>query len=67
MSMDYMKKSPDPSSSRERVFYHPIVNNLSIHVRCLLSLWEGLLSDLFSPPVDVPQEKNSWSCFDAYR
>ena len=35
--------------SRERIFYHPIVNNLSIHVRCMLSLWEGLIGNLLTP------------------
>ena len=37
------------TDSRERIFYHPIVNNLSIHVRCMLSLWEGLIGNLLTP------------------
>ena len=40
----YAKKNP-----RERIFYHPIVNNLSIHIRCMLSLWEGLIGNLLTP------------------
>ena len=38
-----------PKSEQERLFYHPIVNNLSIHIRCMLSLWEGVIGKILTP------------------
>lgn len=65
LSMDYLRSRPTTSipltenssstpmtftkNEQERLFYHPIVNNLSIHIRCMLSLWEGVIGKILTP------------------
>lgn len=36
------------NNERERIFYYPLVNNFSIHIRCMFSLWEGLINSAMS-------------------
>lgn len=31
-----------------RVYYDPIISNLNVHIRCMFSLWEGLVDALLS-------------------
>ena len=38
----------DMNSERERIFYYPLVNNCSVHIRCMFSLWEGLINSAMS-------------------
>ena len=33
---------------RVRVYYDPIISNLNVHIRCMFSLWEGLVDALLS-------------------
>ena len=58
------------SKERVRVYYEPILSNLTIHIRCMFSLWEGLIDSLLSKhmggsgsveSVDVSNKPSYWS------
>ena len=51
----------DMESNQERIFYPPLVNNLTIHIRCLFSLWEGLLNTMISGSNEVSTDDSGWS------
>lgn len=51
----------DMESNQERVFYHPLVNSLTLHIRCMVSLWEGLLNAMISGSNEVSTEESDWS------
>ena len=70
ISLDYLRNTNqqsaiqtgvtvDMESNQERVFYHPLVNNL--HMRCLFSLWEGLLNTFISGSSEVSTDDSGWS------
>ena len=72
ISLDYLRNTNqqsaiqtgvtvDMESNQERVFYHPLVNNLTIHMRCLFSLWEGLLNTFISGSSEVSTDDSGWS------
>ena len=48
---------------RERIFYYPLISNLSIHIRCMISLWEGIAGAALSGTSsdNVSTESSGWS------
>lgn len=40
--------SSEEVEERVRVYYDPIISNLNVHIRCMFSLWEGLVDALLS-------------------
>lgn len=40
--------SSEEAEERVRVYYDPIISNLNVHIRCMFSLWEGLVDALLS-------------------
>ena len=45
---------------RERLFYPSVISDLSIHIRCMMSLWEGIIDSILSG-VQQPTNQSSWS------
>ena len=46
------------NSERERIFYYPLVNNFSMHIRCMFSLWEGLINSAMSGSSSASSSKS---------
>ena len=48
---------------RERIFYYPLISNLSIHIRCMISLWEGVVGATLSGTSsdNASTESSGWS------
>ena len=48
---------------QERLFYPSVISDFSLHIRCMFSLWEGLLNVLLSGSLpNQPQAENTgWS------
>lgn len=48
---------------RERIFYYPFISNLSIHIRCMISLWEGVVGATLSGTSsdNASTESSGWS------
>lgn len=55
---------PSVEEERERLFYPSVVSDLSIHIRCMMSLWEGIIDAILSgkTATSVSEEAESgWS------
>lgn len=55
---------PSVEEERERLFYPSVVSDLSIHIRCMMSLWEGIIDGILSGKMaaSVSEEAESgWS------
>lgn len=55
---------PSVEEERERLFYPSVVSDLSIHIRCMMSLWEGIIDAILSGKTgaSVSEEAESgWS------
>ena len=74
--MDYMREksfssvftvSPDippVEEERERLFYPSVVSDLSVHIRCMMSLWEGIIETVLSGKTASPlteEPESGWS------